>query len=530
MDKTESTGRARLGNGETWSRNGWRAHLPEAEDPGAMAAGFGAETIPVLAAESAQRRPDKTAIAIDGQELTHGELDASAAKVAGWLADRLQPGDRILIAAGSSLDFLRGYLGALRAGTVVVLANPAYTAAELTHLAADSGAVLALADPRPARELAGLTDGPPTLLISDLRAAQSAAPLRESRALPDDVALLAYTSGTTGRPKGVPLTHRQLALSIRAAMAAWQWSEDDVLTHALPLYHQHGLGGVHATLIAGATAHIRSRFTGPDLIRAARAGQASVLFGVPTTYQALLDAQRPGTAPTLGRLRLAVCGSAPLSTALAERLPDVLGQLPLVRYGTTESGLNLSNTCQDPRSDTLGVPLPGVLARISSGAAEAAAGADGEIQVRGPHVFDGYWHDPASTTAAFTADGWFRTGDIGALDLTSGHMVIRGRIKELIISGGLNVYPREVEVALESHPAVAEAAVAGLQHDRWGEQVTAWVVLQTGRRFDEDELIAHARTLLAPYKCPKRVFELAAIPRGTLGKVNRVKLTGGLVR
>ena len=173
----------------------------------------------------------------------------------------------------------------------------------------------------------------------------------------------------------------------------------------------------------------------------------------------------------------------------------------------------------------MGLPLPGVECRIWSAGREAPPGADGEIQLRGPQVFSGYWHDAGATAAAFTPDGWFRTGDVGAVDPATGHLVIRGRTKEVIISGGLNVYPREVEIALERHPAVAEAAVAGLPHPRWGEQVTAWVVPRAGARVSEAELVTHARTLLAGYKCPKQVFTLTELPRDPLGKLNRAALT-----
>jgi malonyl-CoA/methylmalonyl-CoA synthetase len=219
-----------------------------------------------------------------------------------------------------------------------------------------------------------------------------------------------------------------------------------------------------------------------------------------------------------------VCGSAPLSPDLAERLPVVLGRPVLIRYGTTETGLNVSNLYGEPRVGTLGVPLPGVLARIWARGAECAAGQDGEIQLRGPQVFGGYWRDPAATAAAFTPDGWFRSGDIGRVDPASGQLVIRGRSKEMIITGGLNVYPREVEIALESHPSVAEAAVVGVPDERWGEQVTAWVVMRPGGEFDPGALIAHARAALAGYKCPKQVFELAALPRNHLGKLVRSEL------
>jgi len=396
----------------------------------------------------------------------------------------------------------------------VVLANPGYTAAELGHLVTDSGAVLAFADPVPRRLLAG-RDSVVTADVADLPEGDARADA--IAAGPQDIALLAYTSGTTGRPKGVPLTHLQLAASIRSAMAAWRWSADDVLAHALPVYHQHGLSGLHTALIAGGTVHIRSRFSPADLVRTIGETGATVLFGVPAIYQSLMSAD---VAP-LRRLRLAVCGSAPLNPVLAERLAEVLGRLPLIRYGTTETGLNVSNPLDNPRGDTVGVPLPGVLARVWAADGEAGPGADGEIQIRGPHVLAGYWHDPAATEAAVTADGWFRTGDIGAVDPATGHLRIRGRTKEMIITGGLNVYPREVEIVLEEHPSVAEAAVVGVPHERWGEQVTAWVVMRDGHGFDEAALIAYARARLAGYKCPKQVFQRASLPRNHVGKIIR---------
>ena len=502
---------------QDWCLGGWRTHLPGVTDVPDYVARLGDESLPALAAASASAGPDRVAVTVDGEPVTHAELDEASGRVAAWLARRVRPGDRVLLAAGSSIGFVRCYLGALRAGAVVVLANPGYTAAELGHLVADSGAVLAFADREPARRLAGLETADVRELPPDVRPATAVA------ARPDQVALLAYTSGTTGRPKGVPLTHRQLTVSVRAAMAAWRWQADDVLVHALPLYHQHGLGGVHAALIAGGTVHIRSKFSAESLVQAAARTGASVLFAVPTIYQALADSPA-ALAGGLRGLRLAVCGSAPLSPSLAARLPAVLGRLPLVRYGTTESGLNVSNPVDDPRGDTLGVPLPGVLVRIRAADGAADPGADGEIQLRGPHVFSGYWHDQAATRDAFTADGWFRTGDIGAVDPAAGHLVIRGRTKEMIITGGLNVYPREVEIALEGHPSVAEAAVAGVPDERWGEQVTAWVVLRDGHEFDEAALVAHARTLLAGYKCPKRVFRRAELPRNQLGKILRSAL------
>ena len=506
---------------EEWSRAGWAAHLPGVPDIPAHVAALGEATIPGLAAAAADRVPDRVALEIDGDQVTHAELDAGAARVAAWLAARLDPGDRVLLAAGSSPGFVRCYLGALRAGAVVVLANPGYTAAELGYLVTDSGAAVAFAGPGPARLLAGLPDAPLTVDPGELPAGPGRPGIVPG---PGDTALLAYTSGTTGKPKAVPLTHRALLTSIRVAMASWGWREDDVLAHALPLFHQHGLGGVHAVLIAGGTAHIGSRFTAAGLAGALRRHHATVLFAVPTMYQALLD-DGPRHGRLLAGARLAVCGSAPLTAPLAERLAIDLGRAPLVRYGLTETGLNVSHTATGIRPGSVGIPFPGVLVRLWEGAAPAEPGADGEIQIRGPHVFHGYAGNAPATAEAFTADGWFRTGDIGRVDPGTGDLVIRGRIKEMIITGGLNVYPREVETVLEEHPAVAEAAVAGVPHPHWGEQVTAWVALRPGCAFDEAALIAHARTALAGYKCPKRVYLLPALPRTSLGKLRRTALT-----
>ncbi len=300
---------------QAWSLAGWRAHLrqlPGVADVQSFAADLGEDTIPGLAAASASAVPGRVAVTVDGEPVTHAELDDGAARVAGWLARRVRPGDRVLLAAAASVGFVRCYLGALRAGAVVVLANPGYTAAELGHLVADSGAVLAFADPGPARLLAALGPGVDPPETADVRMLpDEASPAPDLAARPGEVALLAYTSGTTGRPKGVPLTHRQLAVSIRSAMAAWGWSGDDVLAHALPVYHQHGLGGVHAALIAGGTVHIRSRFSPADLAGTIRDTRASALFAVPTIYQALTDSD----AVTARRLRQPAAGGVRLGPA-----------------------------------------------------------------------------------------------------------------------------------------------------------------------------------------------------------------------
>jgi malonyl-CoA/methylmalonyl-CoA synthetase len=324
-------------------------------------------------------------------------------------------------------------------------------------------------------------------------------------------AMLAYTSGTTGRPKGALLSHANVVASIRGAMLAWRWREDDVLVHALPLSHQHGLSGVHATLLAGSRAVLLSSFD-PERLGAALHG-ASVLFAVPAMYERL----------DLGgaRLRIAVSGSAPLPPRLAERLAAQLGELPLERYGSTEAGLNLSNLVAGPRrAGAVGFPLPGVEARV---------GEQDELLVRGPQVFAGYHGREAATAEAFAPGGWFRTGDVVAVD-ADGCFAITGRLKELIVSGGLNVYPAEVERALEDHPAVARAAVAGVPSERWGEEVVAFAVAAAGAELDDAALIAFCRERLSAYKCPKRVVALPELPVNRMGKVQRDALVEAAAR
>ena len=464
-----------------WSRAAWRRHLPDVADPLAFVREAGNGTVHGVAHATAMAAPDRPAIRLGADEVAR-------------LAQQVSPGDRVLIAAPPSIAWIACYLGTLRAGGIAVLANPAYTDSELGQIRDAATPVMVIGEPAQM-----LADAPEPWV---------------ERSTPDAVALLAFTSGTTGRPKGVPLTHRNLLTSIRAAMTAWRWKPRDILAHGLPLFHQHGLGGVHATLIAGSRLNLLARYEPESLAIQLDRAKATILFAVPTMYQRL-----PEEAHQLVHLRLCVSGSAQLSRAVAVRAELALGKAPLVRYGTTESGLDTSQVYSDPRNpvfaDTIGLPLPGVQVRLAD---------DGEIQLRGPQVFGGYWRDDATTPSAFTSDGWFRTGDIGALDEATGHLAIRGRTKDVIITGGLNVHPREVELALEKHPAIAEAAVAGVPSTEWGEQVTAWVVMKDGARFDEAALIAHAHRLLAPYKCPKRVLELYELPRNAMGKLDRSRL------
>jgi malonyl-CoA/methylmalonyl-CoA synthetase len=332
---------------------------------------------------------------------------------------------------------------------------------------------------------------------------------------PSDPALLPYTSGTTGTPKGALLSHGNLLASAEALVLAWRWAPEDRLVHALPLFHMHGLGvGIHGTLLAGASAVLLDRFTPEAVLAEAAAGEATLFFGVPTMYARLADA--PG-ADRLAGLRLCVSGSAPLAADLHARIAALTGQRVLERYGMTETVMLTSNPHDgDRRPGTVGLPLPGVEVRLD-------AGSD-EVLVRGPNVFAGYWERPDATAESFTDDGWFRTGDVGSL-ADDGYLTIVGRAKELIITGGYNVYPREVEDVLRAHPSVADAAVTGTPSPEWGEVVTAWLVpADPAAGLDPTTLAAWASAHLAPYKRPRLVHQLDSLPRNPLGKVLRHEL------
>ena len=321
------------------------------------------------------------------------------------------------------------------------------------------------------------------------------------------MAVCAFTSGTTGAPKLTPLRHGDIQASIRSAMTAWRWHRNDVLVHALPMYHQHGLSALHAAVLSGSSLHCLSRFDPERLIDEAKRRRASVVFAVPAMWERITSAYSTVDAP---HLRLLISGSAPLPATLFERISDVFGQPPLERYGTTESGLNVSNLYDGPRQPGgVGYPLPGVEIAIDN--------KTGEISVRGPQVFAGY----AGRTPRAEAE-WFPTGDLAERDPDTGAVTITGRSKDIIITGGMNVLPREVEDVLARHRAVDAVAVVGAPSKRWGEEVTAFVVSAQG--FTPDELRRWARQQLSGYKVPKRFHPIADIPRNPTGKVMRNEL------
>ncbi|TME70546.1 MAG: AMP-dependent synthetase, partial [Chloroflexi bacterium] len=434
---------------------------------------------------------------LGGRNVTRDELRTEAEQVAGGLRGLgIATGDRVALYAANSLEWIAAYLGVQRAGGCVVLMNPDYHSAEAQHILGDSEPALVIADQQRAQIVTNL--GLRTVPVEDLpRGPVPPMPPIDSQS----PAAILYTSGTTGRPKGAVIDHGNFLAQGRGALEVWRWTSRDVLVHALPLFHLHGLGmGLHGTLLSGGSA-VLVPFT-PEKVMHELTHGGTMFFGVPSMYQRLCDwlEQHP---TDLSHVRVFVCGSAPLPPALFERCTRLLGQAPVERYGITEGGIVVTNPYDGPRQPgRVGHPFPGVEVRL---------GELDEVLIKGGQVFTGYWRNPQATAEAFTADGFFRTGDVGEIG-DDGTLAIRGRIKELIITGGFNVYPREVELVLETHPAVQEVAVAGVPSDRWGEEVTAFVVPSGQGDLVESEIIAFANERLASYKCPKRVVAVDKLP------------------
>jgi malonyl-CoA/methylmalonyl-CoA synthetase len=513
----------------------WSVHLDEPVERDALVSRLVSGSLAREFAATASWAADRPALTIGELTYTHGELDRRAALLGGWLAGQgVRQGDLVLLAGRTSHELVAAYLGVLRCGATAFGVDAGSTAAELGALVDDARPAAAFCDASASEALATLPQerrprlalaldaGAEGIRVED--AIDAGEPLEAAGA--EAPAIVAFTSGTTGAPKGVPLSHANVLASIRAVMMAWGWERDEVLVHALPLSHQHGLGGLHATLLAGSHAVFMPRFEPEAFCKLAGAVSATAVMAVPTIWERL-DGWEGDARAALARLRIGISGSAPLPAALALRVREWLGQLPLERYGSTEAGLNLSNPLRGERKPgSVGYPLPGVEVRILDGDdADVAPGEDGELVVRGPQVFDGYLRRPRETEAAFTADGWFRTGDVARQDPADGSIAITGREKDMIITGGLNVFPREVEAALEAHAAVSRSAVVGAPSARWGEEVVAFVVARAGGSPDPEELIAHCRERLSGFKCPKRVLLVDGLPTNEMGKVRRDELS-----
>lgn len=489
----------------------WSVHLPEGLEVRDLDLGEGV-TLVHRWVDLWTRYPRREVLHDPERGWITGEVLAgeSAAKARRLAALGVSAGDRVLLGGTAGVELVTSHVACLRLGAVVVPTNPAYRHGELTHLIGDAEPVVALTDDSGAVSRLGAVD--PSLRVEplDLGGDPDGPAIDLDRVGPGDPALIGYTSGTTGRPKGAVLSHGNLLAGVNSLRVAWRWSPGDRLILALPLFHMHGLGvGLHGTLAAGASAVLLPRFDPEAVLDAVAAHEATMFFGVPTMYNRLVESPRVGL---LGGLRLCVSGSAPLPAAMHDWIRELTGQGVVERYGMTETIMLASNPVDgERRPGSVGMALPGVDLRLEEGT--------GEVLVRGPNVFGGYWGRPDADAVAFES-GWFRTGDVGRFD-PDGYLTLVGRARELIITGGYNVYPREVEDALRSHPGVAEVAVAGIPSRDWGEEVCAWVVAVPGSDPTSDELREHAAARLAPYKVPRHYRSIDQLPRNALGKIQK---------
>jgi malonyl-CoA/methylmalonyl-CoA synthetase len=469
-----------------------------------------------------QQTPDKRCVVFESQTYSYADIRTMAAAWAGELRARgLQRGERVALFLDNGPKFISAYLGAQWAGGTVVLINTAYRQTELRHILRDAAPRFVVTDAQREHEIKNLE-----FKIENLEFPLAAPPdfplsIVNSQFC-DEVAIIAYTSGTTGKAKGAMLTHRNLAANVASVTEAWGWTSDDHLLLVLPLFHLHGLGvGFHGTIWAGASCELHPHFEVKTVYNRLLSGEPTMFFGVPTMYGRLLNeaAKRDQKPPNL---RLYVSGSAALSADTMLAFERVFGQRILERYGMTETVMNTTNPLHgERRPGTVGQPFPRQEARVVHVRTRQPlpADEDGEIEVRGAHVFAGYLNQPEASAECFTPDGWFKTGDLGRVS-ADGYFTITGRAKELIISGGFNIYPREVEEVLAMHPSIAEVAVVGRPDPDFGESVTA-VVVSHDATLNVDDLITYCKNNLASYKKPRHIIFANSLPRNALGKVQK---------
>ena len=463
------------------------------------------------------------------------DLERGSAKIANLLASlNLPSGSRIAAHVEKSPEALMLYLATVRAGFVYLPLNTAYRAAEMSYFIDDAapavvvcspenfgwvsqiafkngtGHVFTLDEPRNGRNSGSLL----------ARAAHLSDEFNTVHRDTDDLAAILYTSGTTGRSKGAMLSHGNLTANIKVLHEAWHWQAGDVLLHALPLFHIHGLFvAAHGALMNGSKMIFLSKFDSAAVVR--HLPRCTIFMGVPTYYVRLLSDANFDRS-TCEKIRLFVSGSAPLLTETFEHFKERTGHTILERYGMSETGMLTSNPYEGERkSGTVGPALPGVGVRVvTTQGTDCAVDEIGDIQVKGPNVFQGYWQMPEKTAEEFTNDGYFKTGDVGRMD-NDGYISIVGRSKDLIISGGYNVYPKEIESVIDELPGVLESAVIGIAHPDFGEAVTAVIVPRDGCQLSEVDIIATLKEKIANFKVPKRVVVVEELPRNTMGKVQK---------
>ncbi len=469
------------------------------------------------------------------EPLAYADLDAATGRMQSrLLALGVEPGDRVMAQVDKSYEAVLLYLACLRAGAIYIPLNTAYTAAEVEYFMGDAQPRLVVCAPCAYDDLAPVaervdvphlltldSDGGGTFLIG--LDSLDPDPMVADRT-GDDLAAILYTSGTTGRSKGAMLTHGNLASNAEVLHDYWHWRDaDDLLLHALPVFHVHGLFvALHCALLGGSSVHFLPRFDIDEIIR--HLPRSTVMMGVPTFYTRLLDSPA-FTADLCRNMRLFISGSAPLLAETHQAFEARTGHRILERYGMTETGMITSNPYEGERiAGTVGFALPGISVRIADKQGrEVPRGETGILEMTGPNLFKGYWRMPEKTAAEFRPDGWFITGDMAIMDEHE-RITIVGRAKDLIISGGYNIYPKEIESEIDEIPGVKESAVVGVPHPDFGEGVVAVVVRDGSRDLTEADIIEPLQQRLARFKQPKRVYLVDDLPRNTMGKVQKAQL------
>ncbi len=479
------------------------------------------------------REPSKTFIENhDGRIVTFADVEARSAQIANVLSGLgVEPGDRVAVQVEKSPEAILLYLGCVRAGAAFLPLNTAYTPAEIEYFLGDAEPRVFVCDPADRDKLASVAAGAKVAHLLTLgvkrdgtlaeQADKASVVFNNVARGPDDLAAILYTSGTTGRSKGAMLSHENLASNARTLVDYWRYTSKDVLIHALPIYHTHGLFvATNTLLLAGGTMLFLPKLDGDAIMRLMP--RATSMMGVPTFYTRLL-AHRDLNPGATRHMRLFISGSAPLLAETHREWRARTGHAILERYGMTETNMNTSNPYDGDRvAGTVGFPLPGVSARITDPeiGTEMPQGEIGMIEVRGPNVFKGYWRMPEKTAAEFRPDGFFITGDLGKID-DRGYVHIVGRNKDLVITGGFNVYPAEVESEIDGITGVMESAIIGVPHPDFGEGVTAVVVRKKGSDITEKSIVSTIEGRLAKFKLPKRVIFVDDLPRNTMGKVQK---------
>jgi malonyl-CoA/methylmalonyl-CoA synthetase len=481
--------------------------------------------------------PDKPALEQLSKQktdvITFAQLESRVYQSAAYLqALGISQGDRVALHLPKSLAFIYLHLAAMRLGAISLPLNPAFTATELEYFLSDSGARVLFSESSKEAELkAALTNvaSLETACFVDEESFLALLPNKKPNLpdlYPESTALMIYTSGTTGRPKGAELSHKNLTTGINALHDAWAWQESDTLLHVLPIFHTHGLMvALHGALNAGASSVLVDKFDAQQSLDLLASKRFSVFMAVPTIHTKLLEKIAPHKLD-LSHMRLITSGSAGLADDVFKAFQNTFAYTLLERFGMSETGMNLSNPyAGERRIGSVGLPLPGVEARIVNPATDEplADGNIGEVQIKGDHVFKGYWQQPQKTAEAFTKDGWLRTGDLGFRS-SDGYYSLKGRSKDLIISGGFNVYPPELELVLAQHSGIAASAVIGCPDKTWGERVIAIVELKANTRANSNEILGFCKKRLAPYKTPKEVHIVNELPRNAMGKVQKEKL------